>query len=329
MEIVTPQVLTDLMNNLHRFFKIGIYYPAGHAVADQAAASFIRSLNKIAGKEATHVRFTLSENSLTIQGIEVDISQAAAHYFHNLLYSLSIAGLDIHRDITADELRLFLSRLLFLRTSLQNSRDFKEIKITGLPPTVKAHQLTFLASTSAEGHEGSGDSSQPTIDYLLSSLKQHGLKDEQISVCRQLLDSIPDALQNRQIAESDLPSVTWADVEKLLRSVAQSMDSSGQEGGALQPRHHQNIDVLVAILKSLEGDKKESKSRDAVNLLVTMVKGSQPKPEGGDQEKAKPMRRHDPPGMTLDEFQQALELLKERSLPKNLHGNNRRKSFQS
>ena len=163
MEIVTPQVLADLMNNLHRFFKIGIYYPAGHTVADQAAASFIRSLNKIAGKEATYVRFALSENSLAIQGIELDLSLASIHYFHNLLHSLSIAGLDIHRDLTADELRLFLSRLLFLRTSLQYSRDFKEIKITGLPPTVKVHQLKFLASASAEGHEGSGDSSQPTV----------------------------------------------------------------------------------------------------------------------------------------------------------------------
>lgn len=327
MDIATPQIFADLMNSLHRFFKIGIYYPAGHAVADQAAASFLRTLRLIAGKESTYVRVTVSENSLAIQGIELGISVAAAQYFHNLLHSLSISALDIHRDINAEELRLFLSRLLFLRTSLQNSRDFKEVKITGLPSTVKVHQLQFLASQSGSENAGTENSSQPTIDHLLSSLAQHGLKEDQIEICRKLLNSIPAALSKKNITESDLPSVSWQDVEKLLVRVAGTIKSPGKESESPQPNRRRNIDALVSIFKSMERGTDESKSRDAVNLLVKMMKGTQPSVPVNDQKTPVLVDRNDPSAMSIPELHHALDPLKDRPLPADLLENNRSESL--
>ena len=324
MQTVTPQILADLMNSLHRFFKIGIYYPDGHTIADQVAASVLSLLRIIAGKKATYLRFVVSENTLSLQSIELDHSLASVKHFHDLLYSLRISILDIHRDITADEFRLFLSRLLFLRTKIQHYSDFQQIEITGMPSTIKISQLTFLASQSAANAECSGDSSQPTIDYLLSSLVQHGLHEEQVSMCRQLLETIPEALEKRQISESDLPSVTWDDVEKLLRNVAKSIHSEeDQDKDTHLPEQHQNVDALVAILKSIEGTAGGTKSREAVNLLMKVAKGTPPKSLNDKQDIPEVVALNEQPTITIKELYQAIEPLKKISLPVGLGKNSR------
>ncbi len=323
MQKATSQILADLMNNLQRFFKIGIYYPSGHASADQAAGAFLHSLNVIAGKDDTYIRFAVTETDLTVQGLELDHTLTSVQHFHDLLHLLSISPIDIHRDITNDELRQLLSKLVKLRTIIQNSSEFHGIQITDLPSTVKVHQLKFLASQSSSESEGSGDSSQPTIDYLLSSLVQQGLKDEQVSMCRDMLESIPDALNKRQVAESDLPSVTWDDVERLLRSVAESFDASDKETKEPIPEQHHNIDALVAILKSLGGTTGGTKSREAVNLLVKMAKGTPPKAKEETKEKPKTRDGNRPPRVTVDELRRILPAFKRESLPVNLMENNR------
>lgn len=323
LQVVTPQDLSDLMNSLQRVFRIGMYYPAGHTVADQAAASFLHSLTKVAGKNATFLHFAVSETTLSLQGIELNQSLHSVKIFHDLLHSLSIATLDIHRDITADELRLFITKMLSFRARLQSSRDFQEIKITGMPQTVKIHQLQFLASPSATDEEGSGDASQPTIDYLLSSLVQHGLKAEQLSICRQLLESIPDTLGKRQISESDLPSVTWGDVEKLLFGVAEFIQSSDKDPEMNLPENHYNIDALIAILKSLEETTDGDRSREAVNLLIKLTRGSLPQSKDGEQKRSKRLRSRDRPGISLGKLNKALLLIKKSSLPAHLFANDR------
>ncbi len=318
MQIDTPLILADLMSSLQRFFKIGIYYPAGHPVADQAVASFLGAVDKVAGKEASHIRFTVSETGLSIQGVELDNSQFAVQNFHDLLRTLSISALDIHRDINAEELRLFLSRLLYFQTKIQSSRDFQEMKITGLPSTVTVHQLRFLAHSSAPDGEGSGDCSQPTIDYLLSTLVQQGLTDPQVAMCRRLLDSIPDALRARQVSESDLPSVTWSDVEKLLRNLATALQSPDQNNKAAPTVSHHNIDSLIAILRSLEGETGGGKSRDAVNLLIKMVRNTQPRLPDDEHKRPAPQRRNAQPATTIPELQEALRSLGNTSPPADL-----------
>ncbi len=315
------------MNNLQRYFKVGLYYPNGHTVADQAAAYFLHSLNEIAGKDDIFVRFTVDESTLSIMDIEADSSLFSVQHFHDLLHSLGISTLEIHRDITPDELRLFLSRLIFLRTNVQRTRHFQEIEITGMPETIKIHQLKFLASDSASNKVGSGDCSQPTIDYLLSSLVQHGYREEQVSVCRQLLESIPNTLSKRPIAESDLPSVTWDDVEKLLRRVAESIQSPSKASQTHHLDKSQNVDTLVAILKSMEKATGGTRSRDAVNMLVKILKESQPQPKDDKEKTSSPTSNHnihnDPPGLTISELHRSLFPLKKLTIPPNLGENNR------
>ncbi len=326
METISLQIFIDLMNSLQRFIKIGIYYPDGHDVAGQAAGTFLSLLNKIVGKDASSLRFDVTEETIVLQGTELDISLVSVNHFHELLHSLSVATLDMHRDITADELRLFLSRLLSLRVKVQTAHDFHQIKITGMPSTIKIHQKSFSASRSTSSGQGSGvgDSSQPTIDNLLSSLTDRGLNSEEVSACRQLLESIPEALEKRQIAESGLPSVTWDDVELLLSRVAKSIHASdGRDKKGEDPGEHQNIDVLTAILKSLEGSVGGQKSQEAVNLLVSQIKGVSPHSEDENEKDSKVARPNDTTGISIKELQDLLSSLKKATFPEDLSESSR------
>ncbi|MCI5211339.1 MAG: hypothetical protein D3910_21715, partial [Candidatus Electrothrix sp. ATG2] len=287
LQLVTPQDLAELMNSLQRIFTVGVYYSSGHVVLDQAMNSFLHLFRRIVGEQTNFLHFTVSETMLTIQEIELNMQLPSVKSFHILLYKLNIITLDIHRDITADEALSFVRKLISFRARIQNCRDFSSIKITDLPETITIRQLQFMASqsSSSDSGEGSGDASQPTIDYLLSSLAEHGAKNEQLELCRQLLQSIPESLGKRQIVEHDLPSVKWDDVEKLLFKLAESIEIATPDPTTGLPlgkhRKYYNSDPLIAVLLSLEDEKETSVSREAVNLLISLTRDALP--QAGEQ----------------------------------------------
>lgn len=309
------------MNNLQRFIKIGIYYPDGHSVADQAASSFIKLLDKVAGDDVIFVRFDLTDVAIFIQDIKLDQALPSVRQFHDLLFSIGISTLEMHRDITVDEMRLLLSKLLVLRSEVQRSRDFRTLEITGMPSTVKIRKREFVAGKTGKGADD--QVAQETIDHLLFALTTRGLNDEQILSCRRLLESIPDTLQKRQLAGSDLPSVTWDDVEKLLGRVAESIHPSDQGKITSPPASHRNVDALTAILRSLEGSAGGVQSRKAIDLLIHQVKGSSENPHAKDQTVTKPVKSKKRTKMTVNRLNQTMTPLKAVAMPDDLGENSR------
>ncbi len=63
---------------------------------------------------------------------------------------------------------------------------------------------------------------------------------------------------------------------------------------------------LVAILKSLKNTQERSRSRDAVNLLVQLSRGTLPERKQVKTEGGKQRCRNDRPGISLDKLKQAL-----------------------
>ncbi len=324
LHFVTPQNLTELMNSLQRIFNTGLYYPSGHDVVDLAMGSFLHSLRKILGDNNSFLHFAVTETTLTLQDIELDIQLPSVKTFHKLLHALSITALDIHRDITTNEALLFVRKLISFRARIQNCRNFSELEIIGLPATVKIHQLQFLSTKSTATGDGSGDASQPTIDYLLSSLAEHGIQQEQLSICRRLLQSIPAALEKRQPAESNLPSVTWGDVEKLLFGLAETIESSSQNTATSPPLEKQhNIDPLIAILKSLEGTEEATQAREAIDLLIHLTRDSLPQLEQYHSDASIGLRLGDRTGISIKQLKEDLLFQAKHSLPTHLFANDR------
>ncbi|WP_339138225.1 MAG: hypothetical protein WGN25_08305 [Candidatus Electrothrix sp. GW3-4] len=328
LQLVTPQDFVELINALQRIFTIGLYYPSGHGVVDQAMSSFLHFFRRIVGNKTNFLHFAVTEEMLTIQEIELDMQLPSVKSFHNLLYKLNIITLDIHRDITAEEALLFVRKLISFRARIKNCRNFSELKITDLPETIKIRQLQFLTSQSIIAEKGSGDASQPTIDYLLSSLAEQGAKREQLALCGQLLQSIPAAIQKRQLVEHHLPSVTWDDVEKLLFELAESIDCSSPVAttGQRQKKHkkyYNNIDPLIAILLSLEEPRETRQSREAIDLLIDLTRAALPHVEEQDSDTSIGLRSKDRGGISIKQLQKELLLMRNHALPRDFFANER------
>jgi hypothetical protein len=307
--VVDPQAVADLMLALERVFKIGVYYPAGHVLCDQVADHFLGALTRVVGK-ARVLRFEYLRGILSVQGLELEVGLRGVRNFQDLLNELGVSGVEIDGDVNAADLHTFVSKLLAYRNQVKGARNFQQIIVEGMPPTIRVQHLEFLAreSTDSESDE-EVDPSRPTIDILLSALAKHGLSKEQLALCRKLLEAIPSLLKERHQAGVALPFVTWSDVEKLLLQAVEQDSGASRSEGARRPGTHLNLDALAAIFTTLGQEADAENPRHAIDLLVSL---SQRKPVTSASKptavkEAPRASSGDRPEMPLEELQAAME----------------------
>jgi len=272
--VVDPQAVADLMQALERVFRIGVYYPAGHSLCDQAAEHFLGAVSRVVHK-SPFLRFEVIGDILHVQGLELDPDLRGVEHFQELLNEVGISGVDIDSEISSEDLHGFVTKLLAYRNLIKGARSFQQVEIADLPTTVRIHQREFFSRTkSGSVGAGEGDPSQPSIETLLSSLARQGLTADQIAQCRRLLEAIPSDLEECQTAGGSVLRVTWADVEKLLlRSVRLNPNADWSSSGE-RPKSHQNLDALASMFESLGKETSADNSRDAIDLLVNLTRRS-------------------------------------------------------
>jgi hypothetical protein len=270
--LADPAVIGELMVAIERMFKIGVYYPAGHAMCDQAAGAFQQALVKVIGK-APAMRFETSRDQLVVQGCELDPAQRGVRGFLDLLDAVGVSAVEIDSTTTATDLHRFVTRMLHYRNQVKGARDFQQVTIEGLPATITVKHQKFVArdrddldSVVTEGGGG------PSLEKLLTTLLQHGLTTQEIARCRRLLESIPGFCQENQLDGASLPQVTWAEVEKLLLRAAKQADPApaNPSGGKAAPVS--SLDSLAAIFSTLGEKASEANPREAIDLLVALSK---------------------------------------------------------
>ncbi len=267
---VDPQAAADLMAAIERVFKIGVYYPSGHALCDQAADVFLTALGRVVGKAPT-LRFKLSQDVLTVQGFELDPTLRGVQGFRDLLKELGVAAVDVDSTVDAADLHVFVTQLLAYRNRVKGTHSFQQVVVEGMPPTIGVEHLEFIAREvyGDENTEG-GDPSNPSVEALLATLARHGLGPEEIDRCRRLLESIPGYLENREGGGGALPHVTWADVEALLVRAAREPIDPERSGATGRRSSHASLDALAAIFEALGKRVKTSGSREAIDLLLSI-----------------------------------------------------------
>ena len=124
--------LIGFLESLHRIFKIGIYYPAGHKVLDQAAEQFQRNISEIADTKRS-VRIELQSEALLVEGQEILRPTSALHEFKKLILDLGIGAIEIDRAILLQELLQFVRSLLLGRSQLMGIKQFTQAEIANLP----------------------------------------------------------------------------------------------------------------------------------------------------------------------------------------------------
>ena len=86
---LSQKKLVEFLESLHRIFKIGIYYPAGHAVLDQAAEQFQRNLTDVVDTRRS-VIIELRGDSILVEQVELLKPTRAVEEFRKLLNDLGI-----------------------------------------------------------------------------------------------------------------------------------------------------------------------------------------------------------------------------------------------
>ncbi len=268
--------LHEFMSSLRRLLKVGIYYPSGHIVLDKATKRFMSQLKQIAGEKPC-VEFKIFNNNVTLEGIELDPEQPPVKEFNDLMTTLGVVGMKIDRQISMPELHTFVRRILYYRSKTINSKQFTQVELDDLPHSIEIERLEFLSRGDSSLAQNAPETSE-NLHSFISSLTQHGLSEGEIQQCRTLLESLPEKLAKSNLQIADLPSASWDDVAGLLTRALRSgqlQKTDGKKGlssGA-------NINALTSILRKLELETEDSKSRDALKLLLTVIhKPSEQKP---------------------------------------------------
>ncbi|MFN2355108.1 MAG: hypothetical protein ABR512_11360 [Desulfopila sp.] len=265
--VTDAHTLNEFMSSLHRLFKIGIYYPSGHATLDRATDRFMSQLEQLAG-DKKEVAIQAIHNTIILEEIELDSQQPAIKEFNILLSTLGISTLYINRLISMAELHDFVRKMLAYKAKVLNAKQFIQVEVTDLPHSITIEQHEFLARNDRFRHD---DSNIDNLDTFVASLTGFGLNEGEIQQCRELLDSLPEQLTQSKIDIGDLPLASWDDVAGLLAKAVKGGRDGGQSA-ASGITHQRSINDLSSILKKLEKETHDTKSREALNLLVSIIR---------------------------------------------------------
>lgn len=278
--MVAPSTINEFMNALQRLFKIGIYYPSGHATLDRATERFMKLLKVVAGN-APEVTITVQGENLEIAELTLTPEVPFVREFKVLLDSLGIISVGISKEITPAELLEFLRKMIFFRSQVLKTRTFRQIELEQLPLSITVRHKEFLARKNASISEDQAGERSETIEDFVESLKKHGLTPPEIDTCRELLEKLPERLATSSMDLAELPYASWDDVARLLARTVRGNRGDAPSGSDLHTVHT-NINALAAILKKLEREAADSASRKAINLLISIIR----KPLSGTEAEA-------------------------------------------
>ena len=299
---LSQKKLVDFLESLHRIFKIGIYYPAGHAVLSQAAEQFQRNLTDVVDTRRSVV-IELRGDSILVEQVEIQRLTRAVEEFRKLLNDLGIWTMEIDHGILLAELLQLVKCLLLGRSQLQGKKDFTMGELQDLPASVKIRQKEFMideASIIVGG--GDDDDEGHGLNSVFEILAEQGFERAQIDQCKRFLNSLADKFSGRQLDLRGLPSVTWTDVRKLLVKVVTSAYRRN-EGGALVVQN--DLNALSSIFAGLERQAEDRETKETISLLISVFgrfSPSQTQPAAGKG--AGRLRDEVIPVMTIEQLQE-------------------------
>ncbi len=249
--------------------KVGVFYPPGHLLCDKAAEEYLRAMIKVIGP-AAGLSLALEREVLVVQGVAIETGQGAAKRMRDLLDSLAIVRVDLHRDLTATDLYAFVRALFAHRSRLRNATTFQQLAVADMPSRVRVVVREFVAPPADGEGEGDGERLPAGVSSLLAAFERLGLDAEQQAACRRLLLAIPDRLAQRRAVDGVRPALNWADIETVLRHAV----------GATTPPANlaTGTEALARMLRSLADETVEVDPSEAIDLLVSLSSRAKDQP---------------------------------------------------
>ncbi len=126
------KTLFDFIEALYRIFKVGIYYPNGHAVLDQAVSKCVHQLREIS-TSLKCINIENQRNGLLVEKIKLPDASVSVKEFHLLLDKLGIRSIEIDRTVREKQLLHFVQKLLAWRMQLESTQSYINFNIDDLP----------------------------------------------------------------------------------------------------------------------------------------------------------------------------------------------------
>ena len=268
--LADPTTLNEFISSLQRLFKIGIYYPKGHAILDKATNRFMVLLAALAGDNPS---VTLQDygNTLMLEGAEIDPGHPFVQEFKTMLSTLGITAVTIDREISMPEVHVFVRKMISFKAQIVAAKQFSRIEVEQFPHSIDIKLKEFLARDDGSISDESSGQATENLASFIDSLSAYGLKKDEINQCRELLEVLPEKLTESNIDMSALPHASWDDVARLL-SKAVSFDKDAEVDIRNRVTTHTGINALASILRKLEKETKDKKSQESINLLVSIIR---------------------------------------------------------
>jgi hypothetical protein len=263
--------LIEFLESLHRIVKIGIYYPAGHKVLDNAAEQFQRNISGIADMNRS-VHLELQGETLSVEGYEISTMTHALYEFRNIMLELGIGAIEIDRVILLPELLQFVRSLLLGRSQLKGIKEFTKAEIVNLPPSVRIIQKEFLIDKNASPTGDDGEDAEQGLNNIFQILAEQGLARDKIEQCKKFLNDLSRRFSGQPLNVKGLPAVKWSDVQGLIVKVVSNTYLHSDDSGEVFAQTELNI--LSSIFHGLGKAVKDKESQETINLLVSVFGGS-------------------------------------------------------
>ncbi|MEE4165654.1 MAG: hypothetical protein V2I35_06620, partial [Desulfocapsaceae bacterium] len=302
--LADPATLNEFISSLQRLFKIGIYYPQGHAILDKATNRFMLLLATLAGDNPS-VMIQDHGDTLMVEGVDIDRNHPFVQEFKGMLSTLGITAITIDREITMEELHVFVRKMISFKAEIIAAKQFIRIDIDQLPHSIDIKLKEFLAREDGSISDDSSGQATENISSFIDSLASYGLKDDEITQCRELLDALPARLMKSDIDLSILPHASWDDIARLLAK-AVSFDKKAEEDIRTRVSTHTHINALASILRQLEKETEDKKSQESINLLVSIIRRplADAEMEIAEDEDVGGRIFPDKPSMSIDQIQE-------------------------
>ncbi len=263
---LSQKKLVEFLESLHRIFKIGIYYPAGHTVLDQAAEQFQRNLTTVADSKRS-VIIEARGDAIFVEQIAIEKTTRAVEEFRRLLADLGIWTMEIDHGIPLAELLQLVRGLLLGRSQLQGKKDFTIGELQDLPSSVKIRQKEFMIDEASIIVGGGDDDEGHGLNSVFEILAEQGFERPQIEQCKRFLNNLADSFSGRTLDLRGLPAVTWGDVRKLLVKVVTSAYRR-KDGSTIVVQN--DLNALSSIFAGLERQAVDRETKETISLLISV-----------------------------------------------------------
>lgn len=249
----------QLILALDRLFKVGPYYPPGHAATRRVTSDFLAILARVLDGRDFAV-LGIRQAHLHLLGQPLDKAWPGVADFETLLLELGIDHLEIDAKASVEDLLTFVARFLAFRNEVAGVKHFKQMKYEGLPPTVRVGEKHFqtgiaIGSTGLE-EEGATDATGEAVEA------------QPTPAAAQPVPAAADDATGERGPHAPEPDAEAAEAPGFAGT---NFESSGPVLVAAPPRLAENKKPVAQGLEKLIGNLEDSENRDIRSRALESV----------------------------------------------------------